>query len=590
MFVDPEKSPLSPSPASFDQVMRERRDAQALNAVETRVEAARNVSPEHPDLSFRERWAWYLFDFGAQPFATAIWAVLVPIILEELAWNAGSSNPLLESYPPCADRNGVNAHASKSDCFVYFGGRWVTPVNFAMWTQTISVLLQMFVFLALGALGDRGYLRKKLLLGFAAACTIFSIMILVIYKPQMYIGACVLAILANLSFGTTMLFHKAYLPILADAHPTVRAVKTQMEQRLYELELSRNDSGPSKFEDVSLKTPRDSSAGKKPQDRAAAVRDEASRTLAEAKTSAGTFMSITNVSVANAGGALALGIVTASIYFGNSSRVYDLQLAVAGLAMWFLIFALVLPMLFLQSRPGVSIKKEETALLVPWKRIYKSIIHAPRLLHTYSFLFAWFLYADGVTTVGFISVIIAKAVHALSSIQVLTLGVIIPAFGILGNFFFYYVVTRIFKFTNKSVLLILIGMLIFIPVYGLIGLALPNVEAVGGMRTVGELYFIAGYFGMILGPLQSYSRITYSELIPPGMESEFFAWFSMTDRGSSLLGPWLVMTMAQSLGDLRYGFIIILLMFTAAVPFLAGLDMTKGRKAAREYSIKEAPQ
>ena len=37
--------------------------------------------------------------------------------------------------------------------------------------------------------------------------------------------------------------------------------------------------------------------------------------------------------------------------------------------------------------------------------------------------------------------------------------------------------------------------------------------------------------GFILGAYQSFSRVLYSELMPPGHESEFFSLYEVTDKG-----------------------------------------------------------
>jgi UMF1 family MFS transporter len=63
-----------------------------------------------------------------------------------------------------------------------------------------------------------------------------------------------------------------------------------------------------------------------------------------------------------------------------------------------------------------------------------------------------------------------------------------------------------------------------------------------------EMYVLALYYGFLLGALQSFSRALFAELIPPGMESEFFGLYEITDRGSSWLGPVLVALCTDMLG------------------------------------------
>lgn len=45
-----------------------------------------------------------------------------------------------------------------------------------------------------------------------------------------------------------------------------------------------------------------------------------------------------------------------------------------------------------------------------------------------------------------------------------------------------------------------------------------------------EMYVFAVIFGITLGPTQSYARVLFAELIPPGQESEFFGIYEITDK------------------------------------------------------------
>jgi DNA-directed RNA polymerase subunit RPC12/RpoP len=50
--------------------------------------------------------------------------------------------------------------------------------------------------------------------------------------------AAVLGIISNVTFGTANVFYYAYLPLLADAHPTVRKLKSEIERELYQIDIS----------------------------------------------------------------------------------------------------------------------------------------------------------------------------------------------------------------------------------------------------------------------------------------------------------------------------------------------------------------
>ena len=52
-----------------------------------------------------------------------------------------------------------------------------------------------------------------------------------------------------------------------------------------------------------------------------------------------------------------------------------------------------------------------------------------------------------------------------------------------------------------------------------------------GLTNVWEGFLFGAIHGLMLGPVQSYSRTVFSDLIIPGKEAEFFALYEITDKG-----------------------------------------------------------
>ena len=88
---------------------------------------------------------------------------------------------------------------------------------------------------------------------------------------------------------------------------------------------------------------------------------------------------------------------------------------------------------------------------------------------------------------------------------------------------------------------------------------------------------------MIFGPIQSFGKVLFAEIIPEGSESEFFALAAIVDRGSSWIGPILVGAVTNSL-NIRYGMASISILFIGALPPLYFVNVKKGIKDARGYA------
>lgn len=133
-------------------------------------------------------------------------------------------------------------------------------------------------------------------------------------------------------------------------------------------------------------------------------------------------------------------------------------------------------------------------------------------------------------------------------------------------------------------LILLITLMSLIPLYGSLGFWIPESSGLG-VRSVNEMYVLGAFYGFLLGALQSFSRVFYADFIPPGMESEFFALYEITDKGSSWLGPLMVAVVTDWLGNIRYGFVVIFLMLLLGLIPLVLLNVERGQSDARNFTI-----
>jgi UMF1 family MFS transporter len=93
----------------------------------------------------------------------------------------------------------------------------------------------------------------------------------------------------------------------------------------------------------------------------------------------------------------------------------------------------------------------------------------------------------------------------------------------------------------------------------------------------------------------------YAELIPPvchaspsrahriqGHESTFFSLFSLTDKSASFLGPAIVGVIADFTGNIRLGFVFLLIMLAVPVPVLLRVRTRRGKEEATEWTEAKA--
>lgn len=101
----------------------------------------------------------------------------------------------------------------------------INTASFAMYTFSISVLIQALLVVSISSAADHGDSRKKLLLTFAWVGS-FSVMAYIFVNKSTYVLGALLAIISNASFGASFVLLNSFLPLLVRYHPEVLASAT----------------------------------------------------------------------------------------------------------------------------------------------------------------------------------------------------------------------------------------------------------------------------------------------------------------------------------------------------------------------------
>ena len=87
-----------------------------------------------------------------------------------------------------------------------------------------------------------------------------------------------------------------------------------------------------------------------------------------------------------------------------------------------------------------------------------------------------------------------------------------------------------------------------------------------------------------MAALHSFGRVMFAELLPPGREAEFFALYSITDKGSSWLGPLVVGFIGDLTHNMRYSFVFLLIFMAIPVVIVWFINVNKGREEAKDFA------
>ncbi|CAI2165694.1 11065_t:CDS:2 [Funneliformis geosporum] len=483
------------------------------------------VDDEEQPVTEKELKGWYLHNFACGAYDIAIAGFFAPVLLERLASISGYE---LDHVTPC------NTKVQNHKCVINIAGFYIDTASFSFYVVSLSVLLQSILFISCSSLADHGANRKKFLLFFSTVGAFATICYALVIKPEWYWFASIITIVSNCCFGAAYVFHLAHIPIFSRIHSEVLLLKKS----------------------------------KAPREKLLEVEEKISTKLSVNTTSIGFVAGLLVV----IGG---LGIVLAF----NSSD-YSLQIAMSFGGGWWL-FWLIFPLLWLKEHPEPPLPSTENKFLYPYKRFFKTIRTSSKLRQSMKFLISWFLLSDGINTIGPLAALFGSKTLILTEIQLLILAIVVPlcaAFGI----YFFYLIEKLFKFTTKTMIVIISFLLTLLPAYTLLGFVLPF-----GMRNRWEIWLFAVYFGLCLGSVQAYSQSLFSRLIPKGHESEFFSIYLITAKGSSSLGPMLSGIIINATHEVRNGFwvLLVLLFLSSIVTLTVAVD--KGIKESEDYVQNE---
>ncbi|KAE8827526.1 hypothetical protein PTNB85_08879 [Pyrenophora teres f. teres] len=572
--------------------------------------------------SHKELRGFYMYGWAAEVFVVCGIGSFIPVTLEQLA----RENGVLLSDPsiPCKSRKptvnpGPSFSAStvgalfapnpeKGQCVVHILGIEINTASFAMYTFSISVLIQALLIISMSGAADHGRFRKTLLLWFAFVGSIATMLFLPVV-PKVYLLGAVLAIIANTCFGASFVLLNSFLPLLVRFHPTVKYAESTAgnsfvdeEEDEEETEEDEERGGETPTQENMIPDARHPNQLTHQEGLFDQVADvttpllpsnlTADLSIPGVKGSAAPSVELALATKISSYG-IAIGYIAALlvqtigilVVIAFRSSNFGLRLVLFIIGAWWFIFTLPTAR-WLRPRPGPPLHiaaqtcNLRTALAYftySWKSLGRTATHARHLKDVLFFLAAWFLLSDSIATVSGTAVLFAKTTLGMSYAMLALINVIATVFGVLGAFCWSRL-SSFFRLSPTQTILLCILLFEVIPIYGLLGY-IPAVQRLGylGLQQQWEMYPLGAVYGFVLGGLSSYCRALFGELIPPGYEAAFYALYAITDKGSSVFGPAIVGVITDAYGEIRPAFWFLAVLVGLPFPIMMLVNVDRGR-------------
>ncbi|RYP36931.1 hypothetical protein DL767_003179 [Monosporascus sp. MG133] len=536
--------------------------------------------------SSKELAGWYMYAFAAETYVICAISSFIPILLESLARENGVL--LSDHMTPCGDstKKKKGSHG-EGQCVVTVLGIEINTASFAMYTFSISVLLQALLVVSISCAADHGNYRKRLLLTFAWTGS-FCVMAFIIVFKEIYILGGLLTIVSNTAFGASFVLLNSFLPVLVRYHPEVKA---STAGTVAASETQGNGGGSESLEEPSTQ-PKPQRSGSDTTLLPPADEDAESLGLRrlptrEELTSIGLQLS-TQISAKGIGigygAALFVQCVSIMMLVAMGSSTWSQRVVLFFIGVWWTVFTIPAA-LWLRPRPGPPLSHDGrqgarawiSYITYSWKNLFRTIKLAGRLVDICLFLASWFLISDAVATTSSTAILFAKTQLGMKPWALGMINVISTTTGVMGAFSWSFI-SRHFKLKPHQTILGIIAVFEIIPIYGLLGY-LPFVQRweVIGLQQPWEMYPLAAVYGFVLGGLGSYCRSLYGELIPPGSEAAFYALYAITDKGSSVFGPTIVGAIIDASGEIRPAFWFLAALVGLPAPIIYFINVERGK-------------
>lgn len=258
--------------------------------------------------------------------------------------------------------------------------------------------------------------------------------------------------------------------------------------------------------------------------------------------------------------------------------VVRINLASAGV--WWLLFSLITWARLRPRHPRRALPPGETYISIGFKQLRHTLRELKHFPETLKFLLAYFLYNDGIQTVIAVSATFAAAPLVRGGLEVdqstLTMVILMIQF---VAFFGALLWGRLAGGVGAK-RSILISLVIWAAVV---------IYAYGGLKSetrILEFWILGAAIALVMGGSQAISRSLFAQMIPDGKEAEFYAFYEVSERGTSWTGPLIFGLVNQWFGSLRPAILSLIFFFVMGLIILPFVNEQKAIADAKRYSAQ----
>ncbi|HOW27460.1 MAG TPA: MFS transporter [Elusimicrobiota bacterium] len=244
--------------------------------------------------------------------------------------------------------------------------------------------------------------------------------------------------------------------------------------------------------------------------------------------------------------ALNLWMIRAPHMFGLSSGDFiPVRASLGVVGLWWIVFSI--PMVFWVKETGTItlLRPDQSYIRLGWGRLcdtYRNVRHYRNL---FKFWISYLLYNDGIETMILMASVFGAQALGMSQDELVMCFLMIQGVAFLGALLFGWMADKI---RHKPTLFISLGVYTAVTVWACL------------MTSSREFWVLGVVVGLVLGGSQAASRSFMTVLIPPEKNVEFFSFFALVGKLTTVLGP-LTFGLVSQYAGLRAGVASLLVFF-----------------------------
>ena len=301
--------------------------------------------------------------------------------------------------------------------------------------------------------------------------------------------------------------------------------------------------------------------------------------------------------IGSLGGIVCLVLVLILIQL-NPGNTFTIRLSLVITAVYFAIFTIP-AFIWIKEKPSEKKKVERNYFKIAIQRLKTTVLSVKNFKEFIKFMVALLIYNDGIIAALNFASILGVVLFGMSSTDLIIFVIIVQITNVLGAYVFAKIGAKIgFKNSLTYSLLLMIG----------------SVVAMIFSNNTFAFFIVGAFAGFAMAGVQSLSRTMVSIFAPKTKSAEFYGFFALAGRTSSIIGPgimgfaasgitaWLMkslvnaniiaanneaaLVVTEQIGH-RLALVSILFFLVVGLMLLVFISEENGRKAAYQADIEE---